>query len=158
MLYSLTMYKKNEWFFNPQTYKSADSLFKAVTDNMTVNFEKDKTPHDFINVSIDEEIVMQKLRYALPGYKKNEVEIKLENQALTIKVSKKQKLKTEDSKETYVCRKIPFSAIEHSIFLDPSLFDYKQISSSLKDGVLEICLPFSEKQIDSKKKISVNID
>lgn len=85
-----------------------------------------------------DELVM---RAELPGIKKEEVDIQLEGECLTIKAEKKQEEVAEDATH-YACERC-FGYYSLSVSL-PFPVDADRVSATLEDGVLEIKLPKAE--------------
>ena len=75
----------------------------------------------------------------LPGYRKDEIDITLENQTLTISAERKSE-KTEGEKgEDYLLRERSYSRFLRSFTLPPTVDDQK-VDAKLNDGVLTITL------------------
>lgn len=78
----------------------------------------------------------------LPGIKKKDLDISLEDDLLTIKAEKKQEEVTEDA--TYYISERRFGQYSRTIAL-PFHVDAEKISATFKKGLLELRLPKSEK-------------
>lgn len=89
----------------------------------------------------------------LPGMKKEEIEVNLAGQTLTIKGEKKQE--EEVKEEDYYRRERSYGSFARSVEL-PCEVKSDQITASFKDGVLEIRMPKTEEA--KKKAITVKID
>jgi len=88
----------------------------------------------------------------LPGFKKEEVEITMENQMLTISAEKRQE-KTQEQKSEYLLNERRYDRFMRSFTL-PSTVDEKKVGAKLSDGVLHITL---DKREESKpRKIEVS--
>ncbi|MFA8298572.1 MAG: Hsp20/alpha crystallin family protein [Hyphomicrobiales bacterium] len=81
-----------------------------------------------------------RLELAIPGYKKSEIEINLDQKIL--KISSKEEKDKKNSKETIICRKVQFSkqAFSRSLQL-PESINLKAINAIIEDGLLKIFLP-----------------
>ena len=86
----------------------------------------------------------------VPGFKKEDLKINLENNYLTIKAEKKNDVK-DDSKK-YIRRERSYSKFERSIYLGDA--DEKNIDAEYKDGILTIVVP---KQDEKKSKKYIEI-
>ena len=86
----------------------------------------------------------------VPGFKKEDLKINLENNYLTIKAEKKNEVK-DDSKK-YIRRERSYSKFERSIYLGDA--DEKNIDAEYKDGILTIIVP---KQDEKKSKKYIEI-
>ena len=81
------------------------------------------------------------VRADMPGIKANEVEIKVENDMLTIKGEHEEKHEEHDSQ--YVRRERRWGSFERSMAL-PAGVDPKAISAKTHDGVLEVTVPLPQ--------------
>lgn len=91
------------------------------------------------------------LEMAIPGFKKSDLEISLDNCILTIKGKKQSENQTENTKTTR--KEFVNREFTRSFKIDPSLHD-ESITSKLEDGILTIQIPRANK-VESKKKISI---
>ena len=87
----------------------------------------------------DDEVLV---RAALPGYKKEDIEISVSNSTLTIKGETKSEQK-EEKGDYYRCE-ISQGSFSRSIAL-PAEVDEAKAKASMKDGMLELALPKLEK-------------
>ncbi len=101
-----------------------------------------------VDVSEDEANVL--VRASLPGYCKNDVEIECHDGVLTIKAEHAEE--TEDSGETFYRRERRFGSTSRRVAL-PSAVLEDQAKADLKDGVLTVRLPKTQKR--GSKKISI---
>lgn len=89
----------------------------------------------------------------LPGMKKEDIEVNLSGETLTIKGEKKQE--EEVKEDNYYRRERTYGAFSRAIDL-PCEVKSAEIKASFKDGVLEIRMPKTEEA--KKKSIAVKID
>jgi HSP20 family protein len=87
----------------------------------------------------------------LPGFKKDEVDITLENQTLTISAEKKEENKQEVKGE-YLLNERRYSRFLRSFTLPPTV-DEKSVQAKLENGVLTVSL--SKREETKPRKISV---
>ncbi len=87
----------------------------------------------------------------LPGVSREDLDIDVKDNRLTIKGEKKLENKTE--KEGYLRVERSYGLFERSFFLDDNI-DRENIQADYKDGVLHLTLP--RKQEEPSKKIEVN--
>ncbi|MGZ4968911.1 MAG: Hsp20/alpha crystallin family protein [Methylobacter sp.] len=92
----------------------------------------------------DNEIEVQA---ALPGVKKEDLDVSVTNQAITIRTSTKQEKKSEE-KGKYFRREISRGEFQRTLAL-PDNVDGEQAKASFKDGLLTVHIPKTEK---SKRK------
>lgn len=88
----------------------------------------------------------------LPGVKKEDISVKVENNVLTLKGERK--TKEEVKKEDYYKMESSFGSFLRSFTL-PDNVDAENIHAENKDGVLEITLPKKEKKVKTAKEIKV---
>ena len=92
-------------------------------------------------VNISEEEGAYKLSLAVPGMKKNDFEIDLDGNQLTIRCSKEEK---ETEKEArYTRKEYSFHSFERS-FTMPEEINRERIDASYENGVLMVTLPKKE--------------
>ncbi|MEC4749216.1 Hsp20/alpha crystallin family protein [Methylomicrobium sp. Wu6] len=94
-------------------------------------------------IESDDEV---KVHAALPGVKKEDLDVTLSNQTITIKTSTKQEEKKESGE--YYRREISRGEFQRTLTL-PAEVDSDKAKASFKDGILEIVLP---KQGKNKRK------
>jgi HSP20 family protein len=91
----------------------------------------------------------------LPGISKKDIDIKLEEDVLTIKAEKKEETEEGEEGTEHYTRERRFGQYIRSMTL-PGKVDAENISATLKKGILEIKLPRAEepetKHIDIKLK------
>jgi HSP20 family protein len=90
----------------------------------------------------------------LPGMKKEDINIQIEDNTLII--SGERKIKDEIKEENYYKIESSFGTFSRSFSL-PEEADVENIHAESKDGVLEVVVPKLEKpKIDKVKKIAIN--
>lgn len=80
---------------------------------------------------------------ALPGVKKEDVEVSVTDQAITIRTSTKEE-KKEEEKGKYFRREIAQGAFQRTVSL-PENVDGEKANASFKDGILKVTIPKTEK-------------
>ena len=93
-----------------------------------------------------------KVRAKLPGAKKEDIKVEVENGHLTI--SGKYEQKEEKDYENIHSEFRSYSEFQRALSLDLARFDVDQIDANFKDGVLEVSLPL--KEAEKPKQINVN--
>lgn len=88
----------------------------------------------------------------LPGVKKEDINVKIENNILTLKGERKSK--EEVKKEDYYKMESSFGSFMRSFIL-PDNVDTENIHAENKDGVLEIVLPKKEPKSKTSKQIKI---
>jgi len=117
-------------------------------------FEGGRALHDGLVHSMDmyrekDDLVV---KAELPGIQKKDLEITLEDGVLTLKAEKKQEAVTEDA--TYYSTERHFGNYTRTITL-PFDIDAEKISTSFKNGLLEMRLPKAEES--KAKRIDIDI-
>lgn len=103
-------------------------------------------------VNIQEDEKQFTLEVAVPGMKKDDFKINLDNQMLTI--SKEEKEQKEEQKDNYTRREFVYNSFSRSFRL-PKTILVENIKADYKDGILVISLPKDEK-VKLTREISVN--
>lgn len=101
-------------------------------------------------VDLREESDKLVLEMELPGLKKDDIEISLENNVLTVKGERK--FEKEEKKDNYHKIERSYGKFSRSFSL-PTTVKADAIDASLKDGVLTLSLPYAEEA--KPKKISI---
>ena len=86
----------------------------------------------------------------LPGFRKDEVDITLENQTLTISAERSEK---SDNKGEHLLRERRYTRFQRSFTLPPTV-DEQTVNAKLTDGVLTITL--NKREETKPRKISVS--
>jgi len=86
----------------------------------------------------------------LPGVKKEEINVKLEDGTLTITVEREEKV--DETKDNYIHRERKYGVLQRSFHLANA--DDKDSTAKFEDGVLEITIPKEEKP-DKSTKIEI---
>jgi len=131
--------------------RALDRAFWGAPNGNTRRF--DLTPAIDLSET-DSEIVV---KASLPGVKREDVEISVNDGILTVKGEKKSDDKTET--ENFYRREIRYGSFSRSVPL-PSRVNHEQADAEFKDGVLTITLPKAEevrpKQIKIRSGVQTN--
>jgi HSP20 family protein len=92
-----------------------------------------------------------KIEAELPGINQKEIDVKIDNNILTIK-GKKEDVK-EEKEKNYHLRERYYGAFQRSISL-PNNIEPEKIKASFENGVLNISVPKSDKRTPKKIEIS----
>lgn len=93
-----------------------------------------------------------KLEADLPGFKKDDIKIDLENDRLTISAERKDEHEEKD-KKGYVRRERSYGSFTRSF--DVSGIDTASISATYNDGVLTLTLPKRPELVPENRKIAI---
>ncbi len=88
----------------------------------------------------------------LPGVKKDEVDINVEDNVLCI--SGKRDIKKEQKEENYYKIESSYGTFARSFTL-PQKIDVDKIKATSKNGVLEVCIPKQDESKNKSKKIEI---
>lgn len=92
-----------------------------------------------------------KIELSVPGFKKNELEVTVENKILMIRGTKQ--VSKENSTERYLVRGFSQDSFVRSYRIDSSLIE-DSINSKLEDGILSVSIP-KTKKVENKKLIDI---
>jgi len=106
---------------------------------------------DTFKVDIQEKDKEYLVEAELPGVKKEEVKVDVEEGRLKISIHKEEKKEEKD--ENYIHRERRTTSMHRSMYLDGA--QSEGIKAKLEEGVLQIIIPKAEK---SAKAVSVKID
>ncbi|HRG59406.1 MAG TPA: Hsp20/alpha crystallin family protein [Bacteroidia bacterium] len=142
-------------FQNPKTKRffETDAMFPGF-GNAFENFLKmdynygESTP----SVNVTENENEYHLEYLVPGFKKEEIKVALEQNVLTVKAERK----TEqiDEQKRYTRKEFSFSSFKRSFTL-PENIDIEKMSARHEHGILNIVLP---KKVEEKKATTKEIE
>lgn len=88
----------------------------------------------------------------IPGFKKEDISIEVEDGYLTIEAEKNNEEKLEDDNKNYIRRERSYNSYKRSFYLGD--LDQDNIKAEFNDGMLEVIVPKKEK-ITNKKKIEI---
>ncbi|MCX6074568.1 MAG: Hsp20/alpha crystallin family protein [Campylobacterales bacterium] len=125
-----------------------DRIDDLVSSSFTKNVLADFTP----SINTREGEYAYHIDVDLPGVKKEDITVKVENNVLTLKGTRK--TKEEIKKEDYYKMESSFGSFTRS-FMVPENIDAENIHAENKDGVLEITLPKKALTSDTAKQIEV---
>jgi HSP20 family protein len=97
---------------------------------------------DFPKVDIIDHNNEIEVQAALPGVKKEDLDVTINNQNITIRTSTKEEKKEEEGK--YFRREITKGEYQRTLSL-PDYVDYDNAKASFKDGILKVTMPKTEK-------------
>lgn len=91
----------------------------------------------------------------LPGFKKDDIEINVEDGILTIQAERNEETEDTDKKGRYIRRERTYGSYKRSF--DLSEVDDDNITAKYEDGVLSLILPKKQvPEIESKKSITID--
>ena len=128
-----------------------DNLFHYL-DNLEKNFWGDLAT----NVSSFRTDVLDKgdkfvLEAELPGFQKEDIDIHVEGNTLTISAQHKEETQTDDN--TYIRRERRYGSMSRSF--DISSIDADHIEAKFENGVLELDLPKKQETVPANHRIEI---
>ena len=90
----------------------------------------------------------------LPGFKKDELDLKLENGYLTVSAEKGLDKEEKDKKGKMLCQERYVGAMERSSYVG-DLVTQEDIKAKFEDGVLQIEIPKKETTLSERKTIMI---
>lgn len=136
--------------FDP--FKELRSLEERMNEAFSSDLSKDVLSNFTPTVNTREGEFAFHIDVDLPGVKKEDISVKIDNNVLTLKGERKSK--KEDKKENYYKVESSFGSFTRSFTL-PNNIDAENIHAESKEGVLEITLPKKEVKNEKSKQIKV---
>ena len=91
----------------------------------------------------------------LPGFKKDEIEIQLENGYLTVSAAKGLDKDEADKKGKYICRERYAGEMSRSFYVGEDILD-TDIHARFENGILKLDVPKKEaKAVETKKHVAI---
>ena len=91
----------------------------------------------------------------LPGFKKDEINVELENGYLTISATKGLDKDEQDKKGKYICRERYAGAMQRSFYVGDEVTQ-EDIKAKFEDGILRLSIPKKDAQaVETKKTIAI---
>lgn len=138
-------------------YEAPSALSRWMDEVLEDNFfawpSRQLSAANWPRVDIVEEKESYRLHADVPGLRKEEITITVENGLLTLSGEKKGE-KREERKNNYAYYERTFGSFSRSFKL-PEHVDAEHIEASLKDGVLELTI--NKKPAAQPRQISVNV-
>lgn len=133
----------------PQDIFNMDNLFDNFFGDsfMPALFEGDAQ----IRVDVKENEKEYVIEADLPGVKKEEINVELHNDRLTISVVKNEEINEE--KENYIRKERRSGSYSRSFYVENVIED--QISAKFENGVLSMLLPKKESGVNKKNQIEI---
>jgi len=134
-----------QFAFRPFLHTLANEVFERQSN------ERELTYKPAANVSEDEN--KYNIELALPGFSKEEVSIKFEEEVLTVTAGHQPKEDVKGSKYTW--NEFGFKSKYERSFQLPETVDADNISAAFENGILNISLPKKEVQPSAVKEIAI---
>jgi len=154
---SIIPYKKNNFFLDPFTeldkiQKELHRLFNFSFTNKPYEESVNLYSQEIPNIDISDAENSLQIKADLPGLKKEEIDISIENNLLTIKGEKN--IQTEKKEKNYYKKERVQRSFFRTIEL-PVEIDNSKINAKYENGVLELNLPKKEEAKQKRLKIDI---
>lgn len=147
----ITRYNPNR---NMRDFRRGFNFLSSILDDYSKDYKESGFNADFYpTINTREGEFAYHVEVDLPGIKKDDINISIEDNRLTI--SGERKLKDEVKEENYYKIESSYGSFSRSFSL-PEEVDVENIHAESKDGVLEVTIPKLENaSVDKVKKISI---
>lgn len=125
-----------------------DFLSRDLFDDLNVYQRASWAP----SVNIKETEKEFSLEMAVPGFSKEDFEVNVENNILTISSSKKEEKEEKAEKENYVKKEFHYSTFKRSFTLNEKSIDTDNIEAKYENGILHVSIPKKIVQVEKKNK------
>ena len=142
-IYNMSLVKFN----HRPTFNSLFDDFFANTESLDKDYSKYSVPA----VNVKEGEKQFTIEVAVPGVKKEDINIELENDKLTI--SSEVEKETNDSTDKFTRREFMYSKFQRTFNL-PKDIDQKGIKGDYNNGILSITIP-KQKEVNTTKRITI---
>lgn len=117
------------------------------------NFSATNTTLPAVNVKEKKDAF--EIEMSAPGLKKEDFNVELSNNVLTISCEKKEEDETKDEDGRYTRREFIYQSFSRSFNL-PETIDHEKIDAKYEDGILTLSIPKMEKLIPNSKRIEIS--
>lgn len=117
------------------------------------NFSETNTTLPAVNVKEKKDAF--EIQMSAPGLKKEDFNVELNNNLLTISCEKKDEDETKDEDGKYTRREFIYQSFSRSFNL-PDTIDKEKIDAKYEDGILTLSVPKKENVIPSPKRIDIS--
>ena len=134
-------------------------------DNDWFDFDRDfwgrknplygKNAKNIMKTDIREHDTGYELDVDLPGFKKDEINIELENGYLTISAAKGLDKDEQDKKGKYIRKERYAGAMQRSFYVGDAVTE-EDVKAKFEDGILKLSIPKKDaKEVETKKTIAI---
>lgn len=126
----------------PSMSRFMDDDWNNLFDWRNRNYSPSTTTLPSVNVKeTKDEFVVE---MAAPGMKKEDFDIQLDNNMLTIRSERKHENEQKDEDGKYSRREFSYQSFQRSFNLDQQVVDDDNISATYEDGILSLTIPKKE--------------
>ena len=114
-----------------------------------------KNAKNIMKTDIREHDTGYELDVELPGFKKDEINIELENGYLTISAAKGLDKDEQDKKGKYIRKERYAGAMQRSFYVGDAVTE-EDVKAKFEDGILKLSIPKKDaKEVETKKTIAI---
>ena len=114
-----------------------------------------KNAKNIMKTDIREHDTGYELDVDLPGFKKDEINIELENGYLTISAAKGLDKDEQDKKGKYIRKERYAGAMQRSFYVGDAVTE-EDVKAKFEDGILKLSIPKKDaKEVETKKTIAI---
>ena len=114
-----------------------------------------KNAKNMMKTDIREHDTGYELDVDLPGFKKDEINIELENGYLTISAAKGLDKDEQDKKGKYIRKERYAGAMQRSFYVGDAVTE-EDVKAKFEDGILKLSIPKKDaKEVETKKTIAI---
>ncbi|MCG9973237.1 Hsp20/alpha crystallin family protein [Christiangramia crocea] len=147
----MSLIKRNDTNWLPSVF---DDMFRTDWLGGTTNVNSIGTSIPAVNIREDDDSF--NVQVAAPGKSKEDFNIELDNDVLTISAEEKKENETTDKNGRFTRKEFSYSNFKRAFSL-PESVDSSKISASYNNGVLEIALPKKEEaKVQAKRMIDIS--
>ncbi len=128
--------KRDPWFTRPSR-----DLMNFITDEPFFNLREDRFDPGTLPVDVSEKDHEVIVRTSLPGFKKDEIDIQVQNGMLTIKAEHDEEKETKD--ESFFRKERRYGMVTRTVALPATVVD-DGAKAELNNGVLTLRIPQAE--------------
>ena len=148
------------------TYVNAEYFWREnLFDDDWFDFDRDfwgkknplygKNAKNIMKTDIREHDTGYELDVDLPGFKKDEINIELENGYLTISAAKGLDKDEQDKKGKYIRKERYAGAMQRSFYVGDAVTE-EDVKAKFEDGILKLSIPKKDaKEVETKKTIAI---
>ena len=126
-------------------------FFPTLVDDIFRDFSKSNSTLPAVNIKEDN--TSFSVEVAVPGLSKEDININVENNVLTI--SSEKKVQNEEIKENYTRKEYSYQSFKRSFNLPKDIVDSDAIAANYNNGELIITVPKVEKVVPKAKMIEI---
>ena len=114
-----------------------------------------KNAKNIMKTDIREHDTGYELDVDLPGFKKDEINIELENGYLTISAAKGLDKDEQDKKGKYIRKERYAGAMQRSFYVGDAV-EQSDVKAKFEDGILKLCIPKKDaKAVETRNSIAI---